>query len=244
MLVVCLTLTAFFTATLSGMAGLGGGSILMGVLLAAGLDPVVAVPLHAAVQLVSNASRVMAYLCHVYWRAAGYYLLGAVPAVFAAAPLVAYMNADCIRLLMAAFLLLTLWRRWLGALRIRGRPGLVAAGVLSGGVGSFVGVTGPLTAPFFIHRDWSRERVISTLAMCTALTHALKVVAFAGYGYSVGARWQLMLPMMGAVIAGTFLGRRLGRLFSERVFRQVFRFLLLALIVKLAYSGITGLMGD
>ena len=57
LLEAALVLVGFLTATLSGVAGMGGGSILIGVLLVAGLPPLEAVPLFAAVQLVSNVSR-------------------------------------------------------------------------------------------------------------------------------------------------------------------------------------------
>ena len=49
LLEAALVLVGFLTATLSGVAGMGGGSILIGVLLVAGLPPLEAVPLFAAV---------------------------------------------------------------------------------------------------------------------------------------------------------------------------------------------------
>ena len=56
MMVAGLTLAAFVTAAISGMTGLGGGTILVVILYAAGLAPTVAVPVHASVQLVSNGA--------------------------------------------------------------------------------------------------------------------------------------------------------------------------------------------
>ncbi|MFP5306638.1 MAG: hypothetical protein ACLGI7_12545 [Gammaproteobacteria bacterium] len=55
-------LVGFLTATLSGVAGLGGGTILIGVFYALGMAPAEAVPLFAAVQFVANGSRTIAYL--------------------------------------------------------------------------------------------------------------------------------------------------------------------------------------
>jgi len=74
LLEAALVLVGFLTATLSGVAGMGGGSILIGVLLVAGLPPLEAVPLFAAVQLVSNVSRTTAYWAHVDGRATGWFL--------------------------------------------------------------------------------------------------------------------------------------------------------------------------
>ena len=46
-----LVVVAFGSAVLSGIAGAGGGTILIGAIYAAGMPPVVAVPLHAVVQI-------------------------------------------------------------------------------------------------------------------------------------------------------------------------------------------------
>src|SRR5688500_2119889 len=93
-------LVGFLTAALSGVAGLGGGTILIGVFYALGLAPVVAVPLFAAVQFVSNLSRTVAYVRHVEWRATGWFLLGGAPAPFLIAPFVASANVHVIELLL------------------------------------------------------------------------------------------------------------------------------------------------
>src|SRR6185503_4606451 len=98
----------FLTSALSGVAGLGGGTILIGVLYALGLAPTVAVPLHAAVQFVSNLSRTVAYVKHVEWRAAGWFLLFAAPTPFLVAPFVATINVNVILLLLAGLILVSL----------------------------------------------------------------------------------------------------------------------------------------
>ncbi len=60
LLALVVVVAGFLTATLSGAAGLGGGTILIGLFYAIGMAPAEAVPLFAAVQLVSNASRTAA----------------------------------------------------------------------------------------------------------------------------------------------------------------------------------------
>src|SRR5512134_3362905 len=102
LLTAAIAAVGFFTAALSGVAGIGGGTILIGVFYALGLAPTAAVPLHAAVQFVSNLSRTVAYLRHVEWRAAGWFLLTAAPTPFLVAPLAAQANVSFILLLLAA----------------------------------------------------------------------------------------------------------------------------------------------
>lgn len=242
MLIAALTLVALLTAALSGMAGIGGGTILIAAMYASGLAPIVVVPVHAGVQLVSNGSRTLAYLRHVEWHALRDFLIGALPAPFIVAPLMARADPDWIRILMAAFILATLWPAWLRHLRLEGRAGMVVAGALAGGVGSVVGASGTFIGPFFLRRDWSRETVIATLAVCQAAAHLLKVLAFGVYGFLAFEHWTLLLPMCIAVIVGTLIGRSAGKRFSEAFFDRLFRGILGLLALKLAYDGMTGLL--
>ena len=61
-----LALVAFATAAFSAIVGMGGGIVLLAVLLFF-LDPLVVIPLHGAIQLVSNGSRAVAQRRHLQW---------------------------------------------------------------------------------------------------------------------------------------------------------------------------------
>lgn len=238
-----LTLAALLGATLSGVTGVGGGTILIGVIYAFGLAPAVAVPLHAAVQLVSNGSRTLAYLQHVDWTALRWFLLGAMPSPFLIAPLVTQANPDVIRLAMAGFILLSLWPAVLSALHMAGNAGMIVAGALAGGLGSIFAASGTVIAPFFRRPDWSKQTTIATLAVSQALAHLMKIVAFASIGFGVLAYWHWLLPMIGAVLLGTWLGRNLHERVSERAFDFAFRAILAVLALKLGWDGLAGLLG-
>jgi uncharacterized protein len=242
MLALALTLIALLAATLSGMAGIGGGTILIAAMYALGLTPVVAVPVHAAVQLVSNGARTLAYWRHVEWRALRDFLIGAAPAPFIVAPLIANANEHWMLILMALFIFLTLWPRWIRLLRLEGRAGMVIAGILTGGLGSLVGATGTLIAPLFLRSDWSKQTTIATLAMCQSIAHLLKIIAFSSFGFGILEHWNILVPMCIAVILGTLIGSRLhGRLDEDR-FVVIFRVILAVLAIKLLYDGISGLL--
>lgn len=243
MILAALTLAALLTSTLSGMAGLGGGTILIALFYAVGLAPALAVPLHAGVQLVANGSRAVAYAPHIARGGLGLFLLGAVPAPFLVAPLVVNADPDWIRLVMAGFVVMAAWPGWAAHLRLHGTAGLIVAGLIAGGVGMVVGATGVLVAPFFLRDDWSKEKVIATMAVAQTCGHGLKLAAFSIYGFDFIARLDWLAPMAIAVIAGSFIGRRLVGLFSEAHFRMVFRCILLLLALKLAYDGLRGVLG-
>ncbi len=233
-----LCLAAFLTAGLSGMTGLGGGTILVAVLFATGLPPAELLPLHALVQLVSNGSRTVAYAGSVHWSSLLVFLITAVPAPFLVAPLVVDADPDRIRIVLGIFLILMTWPKWLGWIRPGGRGAMAAAGLVAGGLGTVVGATGAIIAPFFLGRDWSAPAVIGTKAVCQAAAHIVKLVAFAGVGIGVGASLELAIAMSVCVVAGTWVGKQfLNRLPVER-FRIIYRLILLILGSRLLLSAL------
>lgn len=240
-LAVALTVFAFLTSALSGVAGLGGGTILIGVFFALGLTPVEAVPLFAAVQLVSNTSRTIAYVQHVEWRAAGWFLLAALPATFLLAPYAANVDANLIRLLLAGLILASLAPTANGAAPLPPRPSFVLAGLLNGSLGMFVGATGLFVGRLFLRPEWRKQTTIATLALTQVLGHGLRVLAYGMVGFSVFARPELLLPLCLAVIAGTWVGQRLNARLSQARFERMFRAILVILSVKLIFDAARGL---
>lgn len=243
MTALILTLAAFAGALISAVAGLGGGTLLIGVMFAVGLAPVVALPLHAAVQLVSNASRALAYRHDIHWRSVAWFSLACAPLPFLTAPLIARANADVIRLVLALAILVSLLpprehalsRQW----SLRGK--MLVAGALNGGLGMVIGATGLVIGPFFLDSRWSKETTVGTLAACQSLGHGLKIVAFGLYGFGLIEQAALLAPLMLAVALGTLLGRQVMRLVSARQFVFLFKTVLALLALRLSIAAGFGL---
>ena len=229
------------TAALSGVAGLGGGTILIGALYALGLTPTVAVPLHAAIQAASNGSRTVAYFPSVEWHAAGWFLLGAVPAPFLIAPFAAHANVYAVDLLLAALILVSLAPEKKDAARLPLPAAMIGAGALAAGLGMFTGATGLFISRLFLRPDWKKETVVGTLALCQLIGHLLKIAAYGTAGFSVLARPDLLWPLIAAVVLGTAAGRLLNQHLSEERFRALFKLILVALAAKLIWDGTRGL---
>ena len=231
----------FFTAMLSGIAGVGGGTVLIAILYALGLTPTVAVPLHAAVQMVSIGTRVVAYLRDVEWRAAGWFLLTALPTPFLVAGFVAQANVDALRLLLAGLIIVSLLPGSVKLPQLGLRSSYLLAGALNGSLGMFVGATGLFVGRLFLRPEWDKRTIVGTLALCQTLGHLLKMLAYASVGFGVLERPELLWPLVISVIVGTFAGRWLHERVSDSGFRRVFKFILLTLSLKLAYDGLQGL---
>lgn len=239
LLEAALVLVGFLTATLSGVAGMGGGSILIGVLLVAGLPPLEAVPLFAAVQLVSNVSRTTAYWAHVDGHATAWFLLSAVPATLLTVGVAARIDPEWAQLTLAALILLSLAPAPSARLQqMPRRQMLVLAGALNGALGNVVGATGLFVGRLFLRQDWSRHTTVGTLALTQTLGHGLRVIAFGFAGLSVLARPGLLVALVLAVMLGTALGRRLNDRLDEARFAQMARAILVALSGALITSAL------
>lgn len=239
-LALLLSLTGLFTSALSGVAGLGGGTILIGVIYALGLAPVEAIPLFAAVQLVSNLTRTAAYVRHVEWRAAGWFLLACVPATALLAPFAAQVDVHIIQLILALLIAVSL----LPSPQARPLPprlAFVAAGAANGALGMFVGATGLFVGRLFLRPEWPKQKVVATLALTQVFGHGLRVIAYGLVGFSVFARPGVLLLVAASVILGTLIGKQLNGRLSESAFRTLFQGILIVLTLKLAYDGLHGL---
>ncbi|MGH8455861.1 MAG: sulfite exporter TauE/SafE family protein [Stenotrophobium sp.] len=239
--ILAIAVAAALTAMLSGIAGVGGGTILIGIFYALGLTTAQAVPVHAAVQLVSNASRTAAYFRAVEWRAAGWFLLGCAPAPFLVAPWVAHANTHAIELVLALLIIVSLLP---GSDRVTAMPlrwAYLLGGVLVGSIGMFVGASGLFVGRLFLRPEWRKETMIGTLALCQCLGHFTKILGFASVGLSPLSEPALLWPLLIAVILGTAAGKWLNQRLSEERFRTLVHAILWIMALKLIWDGARGL---
>lgn len=229
---IALVVTAFLTSLLSGVLGLGGGTILAALMFSV-LPPAQALPLHAVVQIFSNGARTIANFKDVAFDLLGLFLLAAIPATFLVVPLVIRADPNAVRLVMGAFLLATYDGRWIQRLGLAGPAGLLVAGGIAGGLGSVVGATGAMMAPFFFRPGWSRQTIVGTQAVCQGVAHVIKVGAFAALGVALLNDVPLAVAMTLAVIAGTFTGKRLLDKLDDRIFRKLYTVIVFVLGVQL-----------
>ncbi|MCP4591575.1 MAG: sulfite exporter TauE/SafE family protein [bacterium] len=257
-----LTGVAFCAATVSAIIGMGGGILLLATMFCF-MPHSDAIPTHAAVQLVSNSTRVLAYARSVDWRVCRRFIIGALPgSVMAIFLLLAIgrmeQSEPILKALIGVYILVAAF--------LPKRSGAASAGtwwdwplmgLVAGSAALLVGAAGPLIAPLFARREFVKERLIATKAMCQMFLHLAKIPAFVYLRYTVSESDGLMLSpssfadlgliavcMAVAVIPGTLLGKRLLRHVSERAFRRLFQVALTVAGLKtLLIDGIYVLLG-
>jgi len=235
-----LAAAAFATSILSAVIGMAGGITLLAVMLLF-LEPLVAIPLHGVVQLVSNGSRAWIQRAHVQHPLLLRFALLLLPAAWLGLRLAQNLPPDAVRLGIGVFVLVCTWRpQWLllGAHPERAAPGrrFTALGGAVGFLSTTVGATGPLLAPFFLNLGLPRQGIVGTKAACQMLSHLAKIAVFGLAGFAFAAHLGLLALLSVAVVAGTWMGSRLLESVSERAFVVLYRLVLTAVALRLVVA--------
>jgi uncharacterized membrane protein YfcA len=218
-LLLLVAAAAFAASTVAAVAGFGGSAILLPVLVLA-FGPRDAVLVLTIVQLVGNASRVVANRTELVMPVVGWFSVGAVPfavlggIAFASAPLVVLT-----RLLGVFLIAVVAWRHVGPAVAVGFPPrGMVLVGAGSSFISALVGTIGPLLAPFFLAYGLTRGAYIGTESLATVVIQVVKIGTYAGAQVMTTTAVVAGLALAPLMIAGSFVGKRLLGGLSDRAF--------------------------
>ncbi|MCA9256258.1 MAG: sulfite exporter TauE/SafE family protein, partial [Phycisphaerales bacterium] len=120
--IVILIVAALATSALSGMLGMAGGILLLAIMFSVMDDATEVIPLHGAVQLVSNVSRATLSWRDIAWRILGPMIAGSVAGAVVGSQLAITLPESTYQFLMGAFILVFTWMpKFKSAPRVRGK---------------------------------------------------------------------------------------------------------------------------
>ena len=212
--------STFVTSFISGILGMAGGMILMGVLLA--LFPVpAAMMMHGISQFASNGWRALMLWRQVDWRVLRGYAMGASIsiAVFAATRIVLGKPAALILLGLTPFVALALPEKL--HLNVERRGHSFACGLACVALSLTAGIAGPILDLFFVRSRMSRHQVVATKAMTQCLSHLVKIAYFGGI--LATERSQVSPWLAASLVVLAFAGTTLSRSVLERMTDASFR---------------------
>ena len=238
-LVSILAVSALVTSFVSGILGMAGGMILMGVLLA--IMPVpAAMMLHGVTQLASNGWRAMLWRTQVVWRVFRGYAIGALAAtaVFVFLQLVVSKPVALVAMGLTPFLALALPEKLHLNVERPGHP--AACGAICSALSLTAGVSGPILDVFFVRSKMGRHAVVATKAMTQSFSHLLKIAYFGGI---VATGRGTVDPWIGAMMvvlafAATSLAAPVLKRMDDQAFRRWTRWTVMALGAFYLVSGI------
>ena len=220
LLIAAIAVTMLGTAFLSGIFGMAGGLILIGVLLAL-LPLPAAMVLHAVTQMASNGWRAVLWRRHVAWRAVGAYLAGTAVALGVWSLYRWVPDRPVAMLLLGASPFLV---RAVPA-SARPNPERLLHGLLYGGacmsLMMVTGVSGPLMDTYFLGGRLDRKQIVATKAVCQVFSHAAKLAYFGGIIDTAAGLDPVMAGIaIVASMVGTSLAARLLEAMTDVQFRR------------------------
>lgn len=202
----------------------GGGSVLILMLVSLVLGGQGAAPVVGVASFVAGPARAAVLWPRVDWGLVRWYAPGAAAGALIGAWVLSRMSAHWIEVVLALFLVSTLWQFRLGErprsfpMRL---PWFIPVSLCSGLVSGMVGASGLLVNPFYLNYGLEKESMLATRAVNSTVIQVVKIAAYAAlgvlnwpllrYGFAAGA---------GAATAIVLANPWLARL-THRRFRQL-----------------------
>lgn len=228
---------SFLASLITAAFGIGGGVVMIAVL-ASLLPPAALIPVHAVVQVGSNAGRALIMRAHIDWPTWMVFLAGTVVGVAVGGVLVIDLPPALIQIGIGLFILWTIFLKPPVFLR--------HSAWLAGGVSSiltmFFGATGPFVAAYLKTRQYDRMTQVATQGACMTAQHLLKVVAFGVLGFAFGPYVVLIAGLIGFGFLGTLTGKRILMKIDEALFKRVLNAILILLSLRLIWAGLSTLL--
>jgi uncharacterized membrane protein YfcA len=214
-----LAVSVLGTSFLSGVFGMAGGMVLMGILIA--FMPVsAAMVLHGTAQMTSNGWRALMWRRNVEYYLFARYIIGLLLAalLFAFVGFVPDRALVLIGLGVIPFLAVLIPARHVP--QASSRYGAEVCGFLNTCLQFIAGVSGPLVDVFFVRSDMDRRTVVATKAAFQTITHLAKLIYFSRI---MGGNAEIEEWAMGIAITMAILGTSLSKFVLERLTDHQFR---------------------
>jgi len=225
---------------------MAGGITLLSVMLLF-FDPLVAIPVHGVVQLVSNGSRTYIQRKHVEWWIFLRYAAPLIPMGFVGIAIAQALPPAGLKVAIGVFVLLATWAK--GALLIGTHPEnsppkrrFFVLGTVVGALNTTIGATGPLIAPFFLNLGLQRQGVIGTKAACQTAGHLAKIGIYGVAGFAFAPFLLPLILLSTVTVIGTWIGSRALGHVSETLFVRLYKGVLTVIALRLiVWDGLAAL---
>jgi len=231
---ILLGIITFFTSTIAGVVGLGGGMILIAVL--PSFLPVNAlVPVHGLTQMSSNFSRAVFGYKDVKLEVIPKFLIGSLAGVSFFAAILYFVSLTYVPLFIGVYILLSLWSQKFND-KIKRFESYYLIGFIQSGFSIVVGATGPLATTLLVKDYNDKHTVVATAAALMSITHMLKVFAFMIFGFVFFDYIGILTAMIIGAVAGSYAGTILRDKIDGKKFMMILKVLLSLMAIKLVIT--------
>ena len=231
---ILLGILTFFTSTVAGVVGVGGGMLLIAIL-PSFLPLNAIIPVHGVTQMSSNLSRAIFGIKDVQFEVLPKFILGSVLGVSLFALILSFISLDYVPLFIGIYILLNLWSKRFSNY-IKKYESYFMAGFFQTGLSVIVGATGPLTMTLLLKDYDDKDAVVATAAVLMSITHILKVFAFMIFGFVFFDYLGILICMIIGAIIGSWTGTKLRDKIDGKKFMLALKILLSLMAIKLIVS--------
>ena len=236
-------IAAAITALISGLFGMAGGMIFLGVITSF-LGVSEAMVVHGAVQGLSNSYRAFLLRSNIRWNILGFQALGALPAIILFL-LISFVPSKAFVYFALGLLPFILWlpRGWMQGDAERPRDAIIC-GFMVIGLNLTAGIAGPALDFFYVKTGLSRLEIVATKALTMFTAHMVKIAYF-GLPLLLANTLSGLPPLwvfaaaIPCVMLGTFTGTRLLRKLSDIQFKSYTKYLVTAVGCVYIWRGLS-----
>jgi uncharacterized membrane protein YfcA len=228
--------TIVLSSFISGVFGLAGGMVLLGVLLVF-LDVATTMVLFSIIQLAANGWRALHWRHFVRWSIFGWYVVGAALA-FAVMRAIAYVPNKAM-----VYILLGLMPFSVEVLPVSMRPNIewrwvpFMTGILTTIIQFMAGVGGLFLDLFFQKSSLDRKATNATKAITQTFSHLLRALYFGSLAGIGEVRISMWAPAVGLALIGSMLAPYVLERMTDHGFRQWTRAIIYTLAVVYLFRG-------
>jgi uncharacterized membrane protein YfcA len=234
-----LLVSVFLTSMLSGIFGMAGGLVLLGILLL--ILPVgTAIAVQGAIQLVANGSRAYFSRAYIELRVLAIMTGGLVTAVIGLF-IIRYTPDLATVCITIGLLPILLWipQSWLALDASKPHHAFIC-GLLGGGINLAVGVAGPTIDMFFIRTPMDRRTIIATKAAAQVVNHAAKIAFYWSATASLAPfEWAAIALAAPFAVLGTSAGHWVLQRLTDANFKRWTRLIVSAIGIYYLARGIS-----
>ena len=234
---------ATITACISGIFGMAGGMIFMGVI-ATIMGVAEAMVVHGAVQSVSNSSRAWLLRPDIRWDILGYTLIGALPAI-AVLAMVSFIPNKATLFIVLGLLPFILWLPKGVFQGDAAKPSnAILCGIMVMGLNLSAGVAGPALDFFYVNTKLNRKEIVATKAVTMFASHLVKIVYFglpliAAQGLTTLPPLWVFVAAVPCIILGTYIGTRVLHRLSDIHFKGYTKYLVTVVGIIYLWQGLS-----
>lgn len=236
---ILILLSAMVCAFISGVFGMAGGMVFMGII-ATVMGVSEAMVVHGIVQSFSNGFRSYLIKGDIRWDILKFEMIGAVPAI-GLLFLAAFVPSKPVLFFALGLLPLLLWlpRGWLQGDAAK-PPQAMLCGFLVMALNLVAGVAGPALDFFYVKTALTRQEIVATKAVTMLASHLVKIFFFGipligSIGVGTLPPIWVFIAVIPFIFIGTYGGTRLLTRFSDVTFKRYTR--ILVSLIGLVFIG-------